>query len=109
MCIRDRLQIVFPRKADSAMYLDAAISHLAKCVGAVSLRNRNSRACICRAFSYCPRGVVSCRTCAFSHQQHVRALMLNGLKRSNRPPELMSGFSVLNCRVENPLHATNHL
>src|SRR5262245_17697806 len=104
-----QLQIVFPRKADSAVYLHAAITHLAKCVGTVSLRNRNSRTRRWRAFSYCPGGVVSCRSCAFRHQEHVRALVLNGLKRSDGSPELMSGFSVLNCRIENPLHAANHL
>src|SRR5216683_6022027 len=82
------MKVVLPGEPDPAVHLHTAIAHFAISVRAEGFRYRNRIARLGCVLGQSPGRIIGRRARALSHQQHVGALMLNGLESTDRATEL---------------------
>lgn len=64
---QEEMQVVLPRKADTAVDLHAAVRNLATGIGAIGLCDRNCLVAVDCVHRKSPRGIIRRRPCALGH------------------------------------------
>src|ERR1700722_2035246 len=80
----EKMRVVFPGETHAALHLDAAVAGFAAGVAGINLGYANCRAALRDTAVERPRGVIGRRPRTFGPDQHVGALMLDGLILADR-------------------------
>src|SRR6202050_2801778 len=109
-CLRStviQMNVVFPSESHTAVNLDATVAGRAASIAGVHLGDGNGGGCVRGFFFQRPPGIVHGRTRTLGFQIHIRALVLDGLKRSDGFAELFPSFGVFHGNFERPLHTAD--
>src|ERR1700730_701218 len=101
--------VVLPGEAEAAVDLDVLGGGVEVRVGAVRLGEARHNRELLVVLGGGPRRVVRPRLRRLNLEQHVRALVLDGLERADGPPELHAHLRVVDCHLQHLLRAPDHL
>src|SRR5436305_9510612 len=101
--------VVLPGEADAAVDLDVLGGGVEVRVGAVRLGEARDDRELLVVLGCRPRRVVRRRLRRLDLEQHVGALVLDGLERADGPPELHAHLRVVDCHLQHLLRAADHL
>ena len=103
------VQVVLPREADATVHLDRLAAHLARGVADVRFRHRRRQLRILGLRVERPRRVVHGGVRVLHLEQHLRALVTDGLEGADRLSELLAHLRVLHGHVETAARRAEHL
>ncbi|PYO25216.1 MAG: hypothetical protein DMD85_04445 [Candidatus Rokuibacteriota bacterium] len=103
------MQVELPREADAAVHLDRLAADLPRRVVDVGLGHRGRELAVLGAAVEGPRGVVGRRVRVLDLEQHLGALVADGLEGADRLAELLAHLRVLHRHVETAARGAEHL